>query len=128
MSMILERSQEPLGEIVNEVRQAQAFWQIEGLFKRLFGIPTSPDSYKQGGSPYGLKVRGKVAREKLNEQCRAILERVTSAEELTPEDREILLQYSGRGGLTVNSQYELHADPCCRRRLGGDVGQRFCER
>ena len=58
MSMILERSQEPLGEIVNEVRQAQAFWQIEGLFKRLFGIPTSPDSYKQGGSPYGLKVRG----------------------------------------------------------------------
>ena len=36
MSMILERSQEPLGEIVNEVRQAQAFWQIEGLFKRLF--------------------------------------------------------------------------------------------
>ena len=35
MSMILERSQEPLGEIVNEVRQAQAFWQIEGLFKRL---------------------------------------------------------------------------------------------
>ena len=108
MSMILERSQEPLGEIVNEVRQAQAFWQIEGLFKRLFGIPTSPDSYKQGGSPYGLKVRGKVAREKLNEQCRAILERVTSAEELTPEDREILLQYSGRGGLTVNSQYEYY--------------------
>lgn len=108
MSMILERSQEPLGEIVNEVRQAQAFWQIEGLFKRLFGIPMSPDSYKQGGSPYGLKVRGKVAREKLNEQCRAILERVTSAEELTPEDREILLQYSGRGGLTVNSQYEYY--------------------
>lgn len=108
MSMILERSQEPLGEIVNEVRQAQAFWQIEGLFKRLFGIPTSPDSYKQGGSPYGLKVRGKVAREKLNGQCRAILERVTSAEELTPEDREILLQYSGRGGLTVNSQYEYY--------------------
>lgn len=93
-----------------EVKDAKTYEDIASLFKKLFGIgiPTDPAGYKKNGSDYGLKVRGVRAREKLNEQCKAILARVTDPSQLTPEDREILLQYSGKGGLTDNSQWEYY--------------------
>lgn len=107
MSLILERS---TLDAESEIRAATSFRQIEEIFKRLFKVclPPAPDAYKDGNSDYGLKVRGKKARENINARCRDILARVDKPEDLTPEDRAVLLQYSGRGGLTENSQYEYY--------------------
>ena len=110
MKGILERASLDVQVVEKEVRAATTFGHIESLFRRLFGIipPVTPDGYKNEGSDYGLKVRGKKAREKINAQCKDILARVTDPAALTPEDRAVLLQYSGRGGLTENSQYEYY--------------------
>ena len=48
------------------------------------------------------------AREEINQRCRQILEQIKDPTELTAENREILLQYSGKGGLTDNSQWEYY--------------------
>lgn len=53
-------------------------------------------------------MRGVKAREKINAQCREIVSRVTDPAQLTDEERAVLVQYSGRGGLTENSQYEYY--------------------
>lgn len=45
-------------------------------FLRARGALETPDGYKDEGSDYGLKVRGKKAREKINAQCKDILARV----------------------------------------------------
>ncbi len=106
---IFERA--PLDGIVEkEVRSATSFKDIESLFSRLFSIvPVADlDDYKDEGSDYGLKVRGVKAREKINAQCREIVSRVTDPAQLTDEERAVLVQYSGRGGLTENSQYEYY--------------------
>lgn len=99
-----------MGIVEREVMNATSYGDIESLFSRLFNamLPADPDSYKTKGTDYGLKVSGKVAREKINAQCREILARITSPKELTDDDRAVLLQYSGRGGLTEGSQYEYY--------------------
>lgn len=108
MNAILEQSS-PINYAL-KVQQAATLNDIAALFNELFGISTQPDpdNYKDGNSDYGLKVRGVKAREKINEQCREIIARVEKPEDLTAEERAILLQYSGRGGLTENSQYEYY--------------------
>ncbi len=96
--------------VEQEVRAAKSYKDIENIFARLFSIvPASdPDEYKSEGSDYGLKVRGVKTREKINEQCREIIARVKDPSQLTDEERAVLVQYSGRGGLTENSQYEYY--------------------
>lgn len=108
MDTIFERVSAPVDTIEKEVRSFTTFEQIEALFKRLFDFSSQePDTEHQDENcDYGLKIRGKAAREKINAACREILSRVNSPEGLTPEERETLIQYSGRGGLTENSQYE----------------------
>lgn len=110
MNGILERDSLDVHVVEKEVRAATTFGHIESLFRRLFGIipPVTPDGYKNDGSDYGLKVKGKKAREKINAQCKEILARVSEPAALTPEEQAILRQYSGRGGLTENSQYEYY--------------------
>lgn len=95
---------------LREVQDAQSCNDIAAIFSRLFGVivPTDPSGYKNDGSDYGLKVRGVKAREDINQKCREILERVKNPSELTAEERAILLQYSGKGGLTDNSQWEYY--------------------
>lgn len=90
------------------IREALTLRDLENVLGTLFGLklPSDPGGYKNQSSDYGLKVRGVKAREKLNVQCMEILERVKQSDDLTAEDRSILLQYSGRGGLTENSQWE----------------------
>lgn len=110
MNAVFERASLDVQVMEKEVRSATTFEAIESLFQRLFGItsPIAPDGYKDEGSDYGIKIRGKKAREKINAQCREILGRVKDPSALTPEDRAVLAQYSGRGGLTENSQYEYY--------------------
>ena len=59
---------------------------------------------------FGLKRSGKVYRAKINAKAKEILSRVDGdPSKLTEEDREILVQYSGRGGLKDESSlYEYY--------------------
>lgn len=99
-----------MSAVEREVIDATSYGDFEALFRRLFNValPSDPDAYKNEGSEYGLKAKGVKTREKINAQCREILARVNSPAELSAEDRAVLLQYSGRGGLTENSQYEYY--------------------
>lgn len=99
----------------SHLSQAQSFLDIAKVFKTLFRInipgqdpPEKIDSYKDGNSDYGLKVSGIKTREKLNDQAKEILSRVDKPEDLSDADREVLKQYSGKGGLTENSQFEYY--------------------
>lgn len=104
--VIFERNALPTA-IEQEVRSASTLEQIVSLFKRLFPANMLP-GHKGDGSDYGLKVRGIKTREKLNAQCKEIISRVHKPEDLTEEERNILLQYSGRGGTSDNSQFEYY--------------------
>ncbi|MFA7463378.1 MAG: N-6 DNA methylase, partial [Anaerovoracaceae bacterium] len=105
--MILERT---TNDIAIRIDAAKKFSDIESIFKEVFSIgeSVSPGDHKRPGSDFGLKVRGVKARENLNAMARDIVERVQSPEELADADREVLMQYSGRGGLTQNSQFEYY--------------------
>ena len=111
--MILERA---LPNWKEKIQAAQDFLDIAEIIKTLFDLahipgqepPKTLEDYKADGSDYGLKVKGIKAREKLNDATREILARVENPEDLKPEDIEVLKQYSGRGGLTENSQFEYY--------------------
>lgn len=93
------------------IRAAKTVDEIEAVFRDLFLVapaPPSPTDYRDSRSDFGLKVRGIKARENLNAMARDILARVHDPEDLTEEDAEVLKQYSGRGGLTENSQFEYY--------------------
>lgn len=89
----------------SELRKATGIGDLVNIIKSVF---FSQKEYKNPASDYGLKVRGVKARERLNAKCREILARAKGPEDLSPEDRETLSQYSGRGGLTENSQWEYY--------------------
>jgi len=63
---------------------------------------------KNDKSDFGLKSNGIKAREKINAMARGILKRADSMDDLSQEDIDFLKQYSGRGGLTENSQFEYY--------------------
>lgn len=109
-------------DLLAKIQSAASFEYLATYFKAAFGIrePITPETrdqdkdanaYKDGDSDYGVQVRGKKARERVNEMAREILAQVDDPEDLTPEQRDILKQYSGRGGLTENSQYEYYTPP-----------------
>jgi len=87
------------------ILSAKTFDELAQAFKAILGIPS--DS-KPDTSDYGLKVRGIKARENLNAMARDILDRVHDPADLSDEDAAVLKQYSGRGGLTENSQFEYY--------------------
>ena len=104
-----------LGFAKLSISQATSFLDFAKVFATLFKIsipgqdpPKDPNDYKNENSDYGLLVRGKKAREKLNKAAKEILSRVTNPADLNEEERAILKQYSGKGGLSDNSQYEYY--------------------
>lgn len=107
---VMERGDGPAIDYKQEIAKATTLSDIRKLFATFFKMPLGgdPDAYKDQNSDYGLKERGVATREKINAKCKEILARVSEPSQLTPEDREFLLQYSGRGGLTENSQYEYY--------------------
>ena len=109
--MILEKTPDTDIDFTSLIRGAKTFEDIESVFKQVFGVTlgtTNPNSYQDPTSEYGVRVRGVKAREKINTQCRDILDHVKFPEDLTEDDKAILRQYSGKGGLTENSQYEYY--------------------
>lgn len=71
-----------------------------------------PNPPADGDKDFGLQASGIKTRERLNEQVRGIVARARDqglkADQLTPEEIALLKQYSGRGGLTVNSLSEYY--------------------
>ena len=111
MDVILERAAIPAA-IEDAILAAKTIADIEAVFADLFRVvpvpPNGPSDYRDVRSDFGLKVRGIKARENLNAMARDILERVHDPADLTEEDAAVLKQYSGRGGLTENSQFEYY--------------------
>lgn len=111
--MILEKA---VPDWKSQIQAASNFFDIATVIKMLFDLeripgqepPKDPNDYKNENSDYGLKVKGIKARERLNEQAREIIDSVKDPGDLTDKDRDILKQYSGRGGLTENSQFEYY--------------------
>lgn len=62
-------------------------------------------------SPFGLRSSGKKTRENINRQVADIVGQIQAGKDpvtLTPDEIALLKQYSGKGGLTDNSQYEYY--------------------
>jgi len=73
---------------------------------KLLGLVAKKDT-----SGIGLKSSGKVTRETINAKTKEITDQIIagkSPESLTQEELDTLKQYSGKGGLTDNSQYEYY--------------------
>ena len=111
--MILERA---LPDWKTKIQAAENYLDLAAIIKTLFDLkvipgqepPDGPENYKDANSDFGLKAKGIKAREALNKQAMEIIDRVKDPGDLTDKDRTILKQYSGRGGLTENSQFEYY--------------------
>lgn len=75
------------------------------------GAPHANVSSNVSGD-FGLKKSGIKTRERINSQVAGIVEQIRTgakdAKSLTPDEIALLKQYSGKGGLTENSQYEYY--------------------
>lgn len=110
--MILERA---VSQSVREkIKGAKSYEDIAEVFAEVFFmssvpvIETGSASYKDEKSDFGLKTKGVKTREKINTKAKAILRKADSLDELSQENLDFLKQYSGRGGLTENSQFEYY--------------------
>ena len=114
--LILEKAASPA--LIVDIKNASSFFDIAAVFAEIFDIaadqipgqspPKTPTDYKAGNTDFGLQARGVKAREQLNATARDILSRVDSLDDLSEEDIAVLKQYSGRGGTSVNSQFEYY--------------------
>lgn len=101
--------------------------QIRAKLGTLTGTAISPaantpaaadpvDSGEYEYDDYGIvKGEGKVTRERLNAQVVGIVDQIQSGtlkpSDVTEEQKKLLKKYSGKGGLTDNSQYEYFTPP-----------------
>jgi len=66
---------------------------------------------RQEASDFGLKASGRKTRERINAQVAGIVAQIQAGKDpktLTPEELDLFKQYSGRGGLTDNSQDQYY--------------------
>ncbi len=94
-------------EQIQAIQSAKDINELEIVFKKIFtDVPSSEDR------EFGLKASGVKTREAINNQVKAIVDRIKAANwdtsSLTAQDYDLLVQYSGRGGLSENSQYEYY--------------------
>lgn len=72
---------------------------------------SSTDQTNIDNSNFGLQASGIKTREKINSQVTAITDQIRAGRDpktLTGDEVALLKQYSGKGGLTVNSQHEYY--------------------
>ena len=100
---------------LEEIQEAVSMAQLEeAFFGALEDAQEQPTVEKQkpGTSRrrirFGLKTRKKEARTQLNAAAAEIVARVKDPAQLTDKDREVLVQYTGRGGLDKGSQSEYY--------------------
>ncbi|WFQ78106.1 SNF2-related protein (plasmid) [Xenorhabdus sp. SF857] len=81
--------------------------ELEFIFTHIFNQDTEEFTRE-----FGLKAGGVKTRETINGKVKTIVDRIKAANwdtsSLTSEDLDLLVQYSGRGGLSENSQYEYY--------------------
>ncbi|MFA0125615.1 hypothetical protein AB4400_30080, partial [Vibrio sp. 10N.261.48.A2] len=89
------------------LQNAKDINELESVFNQLF----TPTNYADERD-FGLKASGVKTREAINNKVKAIVDRIKAANwdtsSLSAEDYDLLVQYSGRGGLSENSQYEYY--------------------
>lgn len=99
---------EEIQEAVSMAQLEEAFYgALEDAKEKPEAVILEP-STGSGHIPFGLKTRKKEAREQLNSAAAEIVSRVKDPAKLTDEEREILVQYTGRGGLTEGAQSEYY--------------------
>lgn len=94
---------------IKNIESASTFDELSSAFASVFN--DSVEAYKRADTEYGLQVRGKQARTKINQATVSILDRIKGPEDLTPEDISTLKQYSGIGGLGITdegAQFEFY--------------------
>lgn len=101
-----------------DILSAKSIEDIATIITDLFSVQpeVKPEkksdlTFPQPGSDYDNRVRGVKTRERINELARQILESVDDPEDLTEDQRQVLAQYSGKGGLTDNSQDQYYTPP-----------------
>ena len=83
---------------IESINNAKNFGAVKKYLESL--DPNNGKADAEAKAAYGLRVRGQVARKKLNDAAKEIISRVKGDHtKLTAEDKDILMQYSGRGGL-----------------------------
>ena len=112
---ILERAtQGPLDAALGSARQASTFGQLIGALSTLadaLGDTDTADAL-QGQMQYGLRKRGQQARKAINAKTREILARVDGdPDALSDADRDVLRQYSGRGGIADDNSLSEYYTP-----------------
>ncbi|WP_318192852.1 SNF2-related protein [Vibrio sp. 1865] len=94
-------------EQVQALLAAKDINELEATFNQIF----QPIAFA-GDREFGLKASGVKTREAINNKVKAIVDRIKASNwdtsTLTAEDYDLLVQYSGRGGLSENSQYEYY--------------------
>lgn len=92
------------------IQAATTIDELVSAFNDAISAIDSPVDAAITNPDFGLKASGDKYRTRINQQTKEILERVNGdPSKLTEEDREILVQYSGRGGLKEeNSLYEYY--------------------
>lgn len=112
---ILERTASgPLTTAMASAQQATTFGQLIAALKSLGEAlgDTETAASLQGQMQYGLRKRGQKARKELNAKAREILARVNGdPDALTNEDRDVLSQYSGRGGIQDDNSLSEYYTP-----------------
>ena len=111
--MVLERAGTAVDTAIQSIRTAA---NIGLIVKRLESLdPNNTEDADRDAAKrlYGLRARGQKTRERLNQQAKDILARIEGdPAKLTDADRDILMQYSGRGGLqSENSLSEYYTPP-----------------
>jgi hypothetical protein len=87
--------------------------KLEAMAKLgMLGKPETIEPPKEiDNSNFGLQASGIKTREKINAQVKAITDQIRAGKDpatLTADEVALLKQYSGKGGLTVNSQHEYY--------------------
>lgn len=112
---IMERAESgPLTTAMAATQRASTFGQVIAALSALgeaLGDTDTADAL-QGQVQYGLRKRGQKARKELNARAREILARAQGdPEALTDADRDVLSQYSGRGGIQDDNSLSEYYTP-----------------
>ena len=111
--MLLERAGTPVDVAIQSIRSAANFGLIVKRLEALHSGSRDAAERAEAKRLYGLRARGQKTRERLNQQAKDILARIKGDHtQLTDADRDVLMQYSGRGGLqSENSLSEYYTPP-----------------
>lgn len=109
---VLDSAASPLAEFRRQLRQAPGVMEkLKVLADFVAFLEGKAKAGDGDSSEFGLRARGKKTREKINARVTSITEQLRAGRSpatLTEEELDLLKQYSGKGGLTENSQFEYY--------------------